>query len=360
MGSKAIDEAPLRTRRLWAGACFATLAGCTVDGWVYDGLTRAAVTAMDAATDAGEDVVDDAGDAQVGRWSPWYMDMRGQVVSGPGAVCFGPGRLDVFALGLDDDVWHFAVVDRYMTWDRTFLGMRSMRRVNPAAASWGPERLDVFPISAAGAVLHQSWQAGGLHPYESLSAPPGGLAPGTGVAATAWGRERLDVFAAGASGRVYHLPYDGPRGVPWRRWIALPEGPTRDTPAAASRQEGWVDVIARGEDGALWTTRYDAAHPEAGWTNHEGGDGWASLGVQVVSSPAVASWGEGRLDVFVRTTERPDRLAQITFRDGRWRAPEYPLPADGGDGVPAVASWGVGHLDVLVAVGDRLRWTRFE
>jgi len=38
-------------------------------------------------------------------WSDW-MDLGGQLTSEPAAVSWGPNRIDVFARGTDNALWH--------------------------------------------------------------------------------------------------------------------------------------------------------------------------------------------------------------------------------------------------------------
>jgi hypothetical protein len=83
---------------------------------------------------------------------------------------------------------------------------------------------------------------------------------------------------------------------------------------------------------------------------------WASwkiedIGVQVAGAPAVSSWEQGRLDVFVRSTD--NRLYHRVYQNDAWQgagwndlSDEHPIQTS-----PAAVSWGPNRID-LFAVWD--------
>ena len=74
--------------------------------------------------------------------------------------------------------------------------------------------------------------------------------------------------------------------------------------------------------------------------------GWEDLGGVVSSSPAVASWGERRLDVVVRSSD--NTLHHKSFGGGSWSAwevLEYQTAQPGSD--PALVSWGPNRIDLF-------------
>jgi hypothetical protein len=72
-------------------------------------------------------------------------------------------------------------------------------------------------------------------------------------------------------------------------------GHITSSPAAVSWGDGRIDTFVRGGDGALWQKTFD----NSAWS------GWTPLSGQIAAntSPAVSSWAEGRLDVFVVGTD---------------------------------------------------------
>jgi hypothetical protein len=84
------------------------------------------------------------------------------------------------------------------------------------------------------------------------------------------------------------------------------------------------------------------------WSNWRSED----IGIKVAGAPAVASWQQGRLDVFVRTPER--RLFHRVFENEMWQGTGWGDLSDGHviETPPAAVSWGPGRID-LFAVWDK-------
>ena len=132
--------------------------------------------------------------------------------------------------------------------------------------------------------------------------------------------------------------------------MVFPTAPTSlggtwtSSPSVASWAPGRLDVFIRGTDNALW---------HSFWT----GTAWSpfeSLGGVLTSDPAAVSWGPGRLDVFVRGTD--NQLWHKVYA-GAWSGWE---PLGGGlSSGPEVASWSSGRLDVFVQGTDNQLWHKF-
>jgi hypothetical protein len=124
-------------------------------------------------------------------------------------------------------------------------------------------------------------------------------------------------------------------------WQSL-GGVARGAPAIASWGTGRADVFVRGSDDALWHKWYDG-----NWS------GWEYLGGVLHSAPAAVSWSNGRLDVVVRGSD--DALWHKWY-DGNWSGWEYL----GGEltSAPAIASTSANKLDVVVKGTDNRLWSR--
>jgi spore germination protein YaaH len=116
------------------------------------------------------------------------------------------------------------------------------------------------------------------------------------------------------------------------------------SPAAASWGRNRLDVFGRGTDNVLYHA----------WGNGFAWSGWESLGGTLTEAPAVVSWGPGRLDVFVRGT---DNGLWHRWYAGGWSGWE----SLGGTltGAPAVASWASGRLDVFARGTDNALYHRW-
>ena len=108
----------------------------------------------------------------------------------------------------------------------------------------------------------------------------------------------------------------------------------------ASWGPGRLNIFVRGTDAAL---HHRAFGPS--WS------GWESLGGVILSAPKVVSWGPGRLDVFAVGTDQA--LYHRAF-DGAW----HPWESLGGQlkSAPEVVSWGPGRLDIFARGQDDALW----
>ena len=260
-----------------------------------------------------------------GRRGITWEDLGGQLTSGPASASWAEGRLDVFARGQNNALWHW-------WYDRGWAGPEDLGghlTSDPAAASWANGRLDVFARGQNNALWHW-WYDGGWAGPEDLG---GVLTSGPGAAS--WANGRLDVFARGQNNALWHWWYD-------RGW-AGPEdlgGHLTSDPAAASWANGRLDVFARGQNNALWHWWYDR-----GWAGPE------NLGGVLTSGPGAASWAEGRLDVFARGQ---NNALWHWWYDRGWAGPED-LGGQLTSG-PVAASWAEGRLDVFARGQNNALW----
>lgn len=88
-----------------------------------------------------------------------------KVVGAPSSVSWGSGRIDVFARGTDDSLWHkWFDESGWHDWERLGGGVHS----SPDVSSWAEGRLDVFNTGIAGDLMHWWFDEKGWHPAESL------------------------------------------------------------------------------------------------------------------------------------------------------------------------------------------------
>ncbi len=73
-------------------------------------------------------------------WSQWES-LGGVITTAPAVASWQPNRLDVFAGGTDNSLFHiWWDGQRWSSWESLGGGLTS----SPAAVSWGPNRIDVF------------------------------------------------------------------------------------------------------------------------------------------------------------------------------------------------------------------------
>jgi len=217
-------------------------------------------------------------------WRGWE-DLGGVIDGTPAAVSWGPNRIDCFARGMDNALWH-------RWWDGSaWRGWESLGGVitaGPAVASWGPNRLDCFVKGTNNHMFHKWWNGSAWSGWEDL----GGVIDGS-PAAVSWGPNRIDCFARGMDNHMWHRWWDGSA---WRGWEDL-GGIITAGPAASSQALNKLDCFVKGADDGLWHKWVDrtVVHGLGGvWS------GWHSLGGILDDEPGAVSWGDDRIDVFVR------------------------------------------------------------
>lgn len=268
--------------------------------------------------------------APAGPSSPWTA-LGGGLASEVGVASAGPGRLDVFARGLDDAMWQIGANGSWRTW----WGSHGGGFFNdPAVVAQTATRLDVFARGKDNAV-YQRWWAGGntWQGWTSLggstAATPVALAPRPG---------RWDIFILGTDKAIWHRYADNG----WSPWISLGGG-LLDPPAALLR-DGYYYLFARGLDNCLYQ---NTTKPDGGWW------GWNYHGGGFAGRMAAVSIASGCFDVFGRGTD--GCLWQRSFRNGAWSW----VKLDGQLGSdPAVISIAPDRIDVLVRGSDGNLWHR--
>jgi len=248
--------------------------------------------------------------------------------SDPAIATWAPGRFDLFYLSSRGTLLHRWFENTWSAEEDLGGNLTS----SPAAVSWQSGRIDIFArgTDANGTpnVLMHLWYSSGWRPWESLG---GTLTSGPSVAS--WVAGRLDIFYANASHALGHIWFDGDI---WEPHEQLGPETFVGSPAAVSWSRGRIDVVARGS-----ASGSPLIHK---WIDGGNWSGWETLGGALSSNPAIASFGQGRLDVFYRGAS--GALLTQWFDSGAWHT-ESSL---GGTfiGAPGAVSWGGQRIDVVV------------
>lgn len=216
-------------------------------------------------------------------WGGWESIGGAFPLAIPSATTWGSNRLDVFSVGNDASVWHrWWDGQTWSVWEP--LQGQQFATLGLASVAWGPNRLDVFGVGTDRAMWHKSWDGSNWGAWESLK----GMWDSDPVAVS-WGPNRIDVFALGMDKAVWHKGWDGTQ---WGNWQSL-GGEFTSVPKAVADQPNRLNVYAVGTDHVVWQMVGDGST----WGP------WQSLmGPAVSSTPAVTSWGPGRVDLFVLDT----------------------------------------------------------
>ena len=92
-------------------------------------------------------------------WEP----LGGKFLTPPAVVSWGPGRIDIFAIGLDGAMYHKAWDNGWHPSPDEWELLGGSFASPPAVVAWGRERLDIFGIGKDFGVLHKAWARVGIH-----------------------------------------------------------------------------------------------------------------------------------------------------------------------------------------------------
>jgi hypothetical protein len=140
----------------------------------------------------------------------------------------------------------------------------------------------------------------------------------------------------------------------WTSLGAPPVGIVGD-PAAVSWGDDRIDLFVRGGDNRLWQDWTDCGGCQwSGWLKPLGNNG------TLASSPTATSWGVGRIDVFVLGTNGLvyQVFWETTTWNGSWLARGRP-PSGIADSRPGAASAGLNQVDLFVQGADNRLWQSF-
>jgi hypothetical protein len=242
-------------------------------------------------------------------------------------------------------------------------------------ASHGDGYVELAWIDAMGTVQWQRFDLGSLNPVRPpMTARPwrgtvaltaledGGVGAVGDPAIATWSSDRTDVIARMSDGTLRHQVRLGDTWQP--EWLPVGLDPFRlappspyqsliASPAVAAWGDGRVDVFIRDENYRLLHLPY----AEGAWPNNtvgvlKGPDQYIdTMGHALWADPGAVSWGLERLDVFAYNDQR--ELFHAWSDDGlHWGTEIIPGILNHGSSpnfVPRVFSWYPGRLDLIVA-----------
>jgi hypothetical protein len=252
-------------------------------------------------------------------WSKW-SSLGGDLTEDPIVIENEDGRLEVLARGTDNAVWHIWQKTPEGAWSGwSSLGGNVVSKLTAGRNDDG--RLEVFARGTDNAIWH-AWQktAGGA--WSGWSSLGGDMAGDAAVGVNEDGR--LEIFARTSDGVLHHAWQKSGGG--WSGWSSL-GGHAIGNAAVGRNKDGRLEVFELGTDHALWHA----------WQKTAGGawSGWSSLGGDHASDPSVGHDADGRLEVFAEGTD--DALHHI------WQNP--------GGGWSSWASLG-GKITGMAGVGE--------
>ena len=115
----------------------------------------------------------------------------------------------------------------------------------PAAASWGPGRIDIFALGGNRALWHKAADSSSTPqpppwPWGEWEDLGGSWTDGVGV--SSWAANRLDCFTVGTDRALWHKVWNGST---WSAWESL-GGEIYSAPAAVCPRPDRIDIFALG------------------------------------------------------------------------------------------------------------------
>lgn len=221
-------------------------------------------------------------------WSGW-ASMGGGISSDACVINNADGRLEIFVKGMDNALWHMWQTAPSNGWSG-WASLGGIITSNPVAGRNKDGRVEVFARGSDGNLWH-IWQTAPNNGWSGWGSLGSAMLGNPAVANNADGR--LEVMFMGPDSSLRHIWQTAPNNG-WSGWASL-GGVITTSPVFGTNKDGRLEVFARGTDGALWHIWQTA--PSNGWS------GWSSLGGVITNEPSVVNNGDGRLEVFARGTD---------------------------------------------------------
>ena len=281
--------------------------------------------------------------AQAGGWE----SLGGQVLEEPACVSWGANRIDCFARGTDNALWHiFWIGGAWTAWE-WLLGTILEQ---PSCVSWGVNRIDCFARGTDRAMWHRWWDGtdwrGWVSRGGATGTPVGGLLnPPSCISRAA---DRIDCFGRGADSAMWHTRWNG---SDWSSWSSL-LGTILEAPSCVSRSPNRIDCFARGTDRAMWHRWWDGTDWR-GWVSRGGATGTPVGGLQ--NQPSCVSRNADHIDCFARGAD--GAMWHTWWSGGDWSDWASHL------GVireqPSCISWDANRIDCFARGTDNAIWHRY-
>jgi hypothetical protein len=270
-----------------------------------------------------------------------WTSIGGLIQGAPDACAWGPGRLDVFARGMNEHVWHQGYDNNAFSGQWEDLGSPSGDPLSdPTCAAWGPGHLDLFVVAKDGLLWSRTYDGGRWGGWLSHPTPNGAVLSRAGVDAASAAAGYLDVVAIGAAAGATDLFWLRVRpGIP-EAWSALPR-PTSGAAPASGAPGIAADLTApyaryendRPNDHLPHLTIFasDAtAHLTTTETIYEGGsyDSWRDLGHRTAGGVDAAAFADGSVHTAVRADDGTVAVRIKTSSCGRWYSADGAATSD--------------------------------
>ncbi len=266
-----------------------------------------------------------------------------------GVASWGPGRLDVFYRGTDNQLKHCYTdnADQGIAATWTFENLGGSPNSAPDAVSWGSGRIDVVvTFSTDGMLHHIAYGATGWGSWETFTT--GCIS--NGAAVTSWASGRIDVMENSCSSAG--LLEGNQTGATWSGLVNNTGGATPNDTAAVSWGPNRLDFFLRGNDNFLWHNYWpNGSGAFAGWFKDTGPQNINICSGPAATAPAGNNSFGNRLDIFAMGCNGSNlnngKLYQTTWNGSSWSALNQVDGNNTAAGDPAAVSWGDNRFDVV-------------
>ncbi|MCJ1323481.1 hypothetical protein MMC10_000142 [Thelotrema lepadinum] len=301
-------------------------------------------------------------------WSNWvsFGSPVGALLDGsPFLAQSADERLQLFVSSTDGRLWFIVQTapssDTWSSWESLGKPSSTILTDSAVVAPNADGRLEVFAQGADQALWH-IWQTtpnGSWSSWASLGRPSPGLQGNLCIAASQDGR--LELFCLGLDGFLWHV-WQTAINNGWSDWLShgSPQGQTFAgstlTPVIASQADGRLQLFVPSLEGDMWSIFQTVVNN--GWSD------WVSHGLpgqDIFSDPgAMAKNEDGRLELYIPAGEGVWHIWQTT-PNGDWsdwfkqlpNTPNGPVPTDGS---AALAPNEDGRLEMVVLGFDKAIW----
>ena len=239
-------------------------------------------------------------------WSSW-ASLNQQTISDPAVGINTDGTMQVFVIGTDHAIWQARQTSagsaNWSGWSS--LGGQGVD--DPAVGTNADGRLEVFIHTASGSLWHV-WE----------NSPSGSWAAGDEIVGEVdrpptVGRNsdgRLMVFVGDTDGKFWWIIQNSAGADSWSPWWCLLGG-TASAPVVGTNADSRLQLFAVQPDGSFWTSSQTTPGSYS-WTD------WSSLGNGVSGNPSVVRNADGRLEAFARRTDNSLYHMWQTSPGGAW------------------------------------------
>lgn len=239
--------------------------------------------------------------------SEWEPLLGEQTFRGPVSVVKNNwNKLEIFARGRNNEIWHRWQNDpnvregaRWSSWSSLGSAGGGMSTDPTAGLNWD-NRIEVFAIGLDNQVYHnwQRWFDPFGAPWTGWYALPGRLFKGR-VAVDTDAAGRMHVVARALDDTIW-INYQVTRGGNWSGWLSFNAAASGD-PTLAKNNDGRLELFLRGLDGRVWQ-RWQTA-PNGDWSDWQPLNGTSNPQAYLIGEAHVATLrnNAGELELFART-----------------------------------------------------------